>query len=184
VKELDRRAAKIKPYDDEFYRWQDVHREFRNLRTPMRFFWGPAGRGHGQRCLTGCVMGIKMFLAFHERFAGAEAFRKARPVVFVIGKVDDTIDAAGEEVFLLGSCADAKVVNARRITKIDNCFTTAVEMTMTVRGRMGIPTPLYDPSQLLPLLYNALLASGRKLASGRYFQDIAHFIGHSLLKKI
>lgn len=184
VKELDRFAAKIKPYDDEFYKWQDVHREFKNLETPMRFFWGYSRKGDRSRCLTGCVMGIKMYMAFHERFAGAEAFKNAKPVIFVIGKVEETIDAAGQEVFMLGSCADASVVNAKKITKIDNCFTTAVEMTMTIRGRMGIPTPLYDMSQVLPLLYNAFLASGRKLASGRYFQDIAHFISRGLIKKI
>ncbi|HDP80715.1 MAG TPA: DUF362 domain-containing protein [Spirochaetes bacterium] len=184
LKALDRHAERIKPYDDEFYHWQDVEREFKNLRTPMRFYWGGSRARDGSRCLTGCVMGLKMFMGFHERFAGSEAFRKAKPVVFVIGNVDERIDARGEEVFMLGSCARADVVNAKRVTKINNCFTTAVEMTMAIRGRMGIPSPFYDIGQVLPLALYFMAASGRKLITGRYFQDITHFFAHGLLKKL
>ncbi len=184
LKGIDKHAETIKPYDDEFYKWQDVHREFRRLQTPMRFFHGYSRKGDKSPCLTGCVMGIKMYMAFHERFAGAEAFKKAKPVVFVIGNVEEPIDAAGNEVFLLGSCARADVTNAKKIVKIDNCFTTAVEMTQVIRGRMGIPTPLYDAGQVLPLIGNAFLASMRKLVSGRYFQDMAHFLTRGLMKKI
>jgi len=184
LKALDRHAERIKPYDDEFYHWPDVDREFKNLKTPMRFYWGGSRARDGGRCLTGCVMGLKMFMGFHERFAGAEAFRKAKPVVFVIGNVGERIDAAGEEVFMLGSCARAEVVNAKRVLRINNCFTTAVEMTMAIRGRMGISSPFYDMGQLLPLALYFMAASGRKLVTGRYFQDIAHFFAHGLLKKI
>ena len=184
LKGLDKHAATIKPYDDEFYKWQDVPREFKRLQTPMRFFHGYSKKGDKSTCLTGCVMGIKMYMAFHERFAGAEAFKKAKPVVFVIGNVEKPIDAAGNEVFLLGSCARANITNAKKIVKIDNCFTTAVEMTQTIRGRMGIPTPLYDPGQVFPLIGHAFLASVRKLFSGRYFQDIGNFLTRGLMKKI
>ena len=74
------------------------------------------------------------------------------------------------------SCAAADIVNARKITRIDNCFTTAVDMAQTIRGRLGMPAPILSPSELLPLIYNALIASLRKTISRRYLEDVGHFM--------
>jgi hypothetical protein len=52
------------------------------------------------------------------------------------------------------------------------------------RGRMGIPSPLYDLSPILPLVGSMLIASCRKILSGRYFQDIANFFCLVLMKKL
>ncbi|TFH42956.1 MAG: DUF362 domain-containing protein, partial [Chrysiogenales bacterium] len=59
IADIDRRAKRIGPYDDEFYRWQDVGRELKRLKSPLRFYWGPTKTG-GEKCLTGCIMGLKM----------------------------------------------------------------------------------------------------------------------------
>jgi hypothetical protein len=183
IAEIDRRAKRVGPYDEEFYRWQDVEGELKRLGSHLRFYWGPTKPG-GERCLTGCVMGLKMYFGFTERFAGSDAFRKARPAVLVIGVIDGEIDAGGNDVFLLGSCARACVVNARKVVKIDSCTTTAVEMTEIIRGRLGIPTPLFAPSQILPLAGAMLAASWKKLINLRYGQDALHFLKRGLLKKI
>ena len=184
VADLDRAARRIQPYDDEFVRWQDINKELARMASPIRFFWGVTGNRGQSRCATGCVMGAKMFFAFLERFAGPEAFRAAKPVVMVIGKINETIDAAGHEAFLIGSCAAADIVNARKITRIDNCFTTAVDMAQTIRGRLGMPAPILSPSELLPLIYNALIASLRKMISRRYLEDVGHFMKRGLQKRI
>lgn len=180
---IDRSAKRAGPYDDEFFRWQDVRRELERIGSPLRFYWGPTKHG-GDRCLTGCVMGLKMYFGFTERFAGIDAFRRARPAVLVIGVIDEEIDARGNDVFLLGSCARARVVNAKKVVRIDSCTTTAVEMTEIIRGRLGIPTPLYAPSQILPLAGAMLAASWKKLVNLRYGQDMLHFFKRGLLKKI
>jgi uncharacterized protein (DUF362 family) len=184
VADLDRAARRILPYDDEFVRWQDINKELTRMASPIRFFWGVTGKRDQSRCATGCVMGAKMFFGFLERFAGPDAFRTAKPVVMVIGKIDDPIDARGEEAFLIGSCAAADIVNARKITRIDNCFTTAVDMAQTIRGRLGMPTPILSPSELLPLLYNALIAASRKIINLRYLEDMGHFMKRGLQKRI
>jgi uncharacterized protein (DUF362 family) len=183
IADLDRHGRRVKPYDDEFYNWHNVEKELKRLQSPIRFYWGYT-KPDRSKCLTGCVMGVKMYFAFTERFAGVEAFRKGKPAILVVGRVDEEIDAKGAQVFMLGSCSRAKIVNAKKITKIDSCFTTAVEMTEVIRGRLGIPTPLYSPSQIVPLVGAMLMASIKKLINLRYFQDIGHFIKRGLLKRI
>jgi uncharacterized protein (DUF362 family) len=183
IADLDRHARRVQPYDDEFYRWHDVAKELKRLQSPIRFYWG-CTKTDSSRCLTGCVMAVKMYFAFTERFAGSEAFRKGKPAVLVVGRVDDRIDAKGEEVFMLGSCSRADIVNAKKIIKIDSCTTTAVEMTEVIRGRLGIPTPLYAPSQIIPLVGAMLMASLKKIINLRYLQDMGHFIKRGLLKRI
>ena len=97
--ELDRAAQKILPYDDEYVRWQDINKELTRMQSPIRFYWGYTKKSDKSKCPTGCVMGAKMFFGFLERFAGETAFKAAKPVVMVIGRVDEQIDAKGHEVF-------------------------------------------------------------------------------------
>ncbi|HOT46203.1 MAG TPA: DUF362 domain-containing protein [Spirochaetota bacterium] len=183
VADLDRHARRVQPYDDEFYHWHDVEKELKRLRSPIRFYWGYS-RPDKSRCKTGCIMAVKMYFAFTERFAGGDAFRKGKPAVMVVGRVDEEIDAKGAPVIMLGSCSKAKIVDAGKIIRIDSCTTTAVEMTEVIRGRLGIPTPLYAPSQIGPLAGAMLVASIKKLVNLRYVQDIGHFIKRGLLKRI
>ena len=183
VADVDRYACRVQPYDDEFYNWHDVEKELKRLQSRIRFYWGYT-KPDRSRCLTGCIMAVKMYFAFTERFAGAEAFRKGKPAVLVVGRVDEPIDARGAQVFMLGSCSRAKIVNAKKITKIDSCTTTAVEMTEVIRGRLGIPTPLYAPTQIVPLVGAMLMASTKKMVNLRYLQDIVHFVKRGLLKRI
>jgi hypothetical protein len=42
------------------------------------------------------------------------AFKSAKPVVMVIGRVDEPINADGHEAFLIGSCANASIINAKK----------------------------------------------------------------------
>jgi len=170
--------------DDEFYQWQDVNKELKRLNSPMRFFWGPYRHGEGDKCLTGCVMGLKMFLATFEQHAGAEAFAKARPVTFVIGEVDEEIDAHGEEVFLLGSCARAKINNASKIIRLDKCFTTAGDMHINIGLRLGMPSVLRDPLLLKGFFASILVASLHKCISLRYLQDMAYFMTKRLDRRL
>jgi hypothetical protein len=57
-------------------------------------------------------------------------------------------------------------------------------MAQTIRGRLGMPTPIQAPSEILPLIYNALIASSLKIFNLRYIQDIGHFIKRGLQKRI
>jgi hypothetical protein len=182
---LDEQARRVMPYDEEYTRWQDVGRELVRLKSPIRFHWGPYAReGAGERCRTGCVMGLKMFLAFFEQYAGPEAFAAAKPVTFVIGRCDQPIDGRGHEVFLIGSCARASLVNARKVTRLDKCFTTAGDMMQTMSYKLGMPSPFLDKTFLLPYLGALAAALLKKLVSLRYLQDMGHFVKQSLTRRI
>ncbi len=182
--ELDKAAERLLPYDHEFYKWQDIEKELVRLECPIRFYWGYTKREDKSKCRTGCVMGAKMYFGFLERYAGEPAFKDAKPAVIVIGKVEEEIDAKGQDVFMLGSCSNARITGAKKIFKIDNCFTTAVDLAWIIRGRFGIPAPILDPREVLPLVLNILIASGVKLLSFRYFQDILGFLKRGLQKRI
>jgi hypothetical protein len=182
--DVDACAKRLLPHDEEYFRWNDVARELARLKTPMRFFWGPYQPQGSARCLTGCVMALKMFLGSLERFAGAAPFATAKPVVFVIGRPEEKIDAAGAEVFLLGSCAKAEIVNAKKILHIDKCFTTASDLNLGLGSRLGMPSPVRDAKGMAPLIWNMLVAGGAKLVRGRYFQDIGHFFSTALIRRI
>jgi len=184
IDDLDEFAERIKPYDDDYRRWQDVERELERLKSPLRFYWGPYRDGNGDKCLTGCVMGMKMFLCLFEHYAGEEAFAEARPVVMVIGRYDGEIDARGEDAFLIGKCARADVVNAGKVTHINKCFTTAPDMLQIMGGRLGMPSPYYDLKFLAPYAWHILAASARKIVKGRYPQDVAHFITKQLQRRL
>jgi len=184
IDDLDRAAQRIMPYDDAYQRWQDIHKELARMKSPIRFFWGYSKAADKSKCGTGCVMGAKMFFGFMERYAGEKAFKKAKPVVLVIGKIEDPIDAKGQQVFMIGSCSQANVMNAKKIIRIDNCFTTAVDLAIIVRGRLGIPAPISDPKEILPLVYHFFVAILMKIKNLRYFQDMGYSLKNILPKKI
>lgn len=184
IEDIDEQAKRLMPYDDEFYRWQDVGKELKRLNAPMRFCWGPYRGNGGEKCLTGCVMGLKMFLGAMEKFAGAGAFATAKPVTFVIGRYEEPVDAGGQEVFLLGSCAKAEISNAKKVTHIDKCFTTAGDMNLAIGHKLGMPAVTRDPSFLKSLIASAAKASARKTISMRYLQDIHHFLTKSLVRRV
>jgi hypothetical protein len=119
-----------------------------------------------------------------EKFAGVQAFATAKPVSFVIGRYEEPIDGRGEEVFLLGSCAKASIRNAKKVTHLDKCFTTAGDMTLSIGHKLGMPAITRDPKFLMDLVGAASKASGRKLVSMRYFQDIGHFLAKGLIRRI
>ena len=184
IGDLDRQAQRILPYDDAYTRWQDIHKEFARLETPLRFFWGHSRHDNKSRCPYGCVMGLKMFLSFFERAGGPEAFRTAKPAVLVVGQVEETIDARGNDVFLIGSCSGANVVNARKIHRIDKCFTTTSDLNLVIGERLGMSTPFLKPAYLAPFVYNVLASGVMKLVNLRYFQDMGHFLAHGLVRKV
>lgn len=181
---IDEQAKRIMPYNDEYSRWQDIDKELKRLNSPIRFFWGSYKNGGQDKCLTGCVMGIKMFLALLEQYAGPEAFSRAYPVVIVIGKCPEKIDARGAEAFLIGSCAEADIVNAGKIIRIDKCFTTAADMILKMSHRLGMPSPMKDIDFALPLAKAALAASLKKTVNFRYLQDIGYFMTRHLTKRV
>lgn len=182
--DLDARAAMLFPYDEEFHRWQDVSTELARMNSPMRFMWGPCRSGHHNHCKTGCVMGLKMFLSAMEKFNGSNAFATAKPVVFVIGDYETPIDARGHEVFMLGSCSRAIVTRAKKITSIDKCFTTAADMNLSIGHKLGMKSLTRDAGFMRDFITALFQASFNKLISGRYIQDIWHFITYGLLKRI
>jgi hypothetical protein len=94
------------------------------------------------------------------------------------------VDAGGEEVFLLGSCARADITNAKKVTHLDKCFTTAGDMNLAIGHKLGMPAVMRDPTFLTHLLGAALKASARKVTSMRYLQDIHHFLSKSLLHRV
>jgi len=182
--DIDKYAERIMPYDEQFTAWQDVDLELRRLGSPMRLFWGPYRDKAEERCLTGCIMGLKMFLGAYEKYAGRAVFATARPVVFIVGRGGQSIDARGAEVFLLGSCARAEIHNAKKIIHLDKCFTTASDMTFAIGHRLGMPAPLLNPGLTLPLAKNLAVAFANRWVKGRYPQDVGHFIKHQLVRRI
>jgi len=184
IDDLDAQARRLLPYDNAFTRWQDVSRELERLKSPIRFFWGPYSRASGDRCLTGCVMGLKMFLAFFEQYAGAGAFASAKPVSFVVGRYAGEVDGRGNQVFLIGSCAQARVINASKVIRMDKCFTTAGDMMQTLSLKLGMPSPFMDPVFLVHYLGAVLKACVRKTLSLRYFQDVGHFFTKKFLRRL
>jgi hypothetical protein len=177
LSDLDEAARRIQPYDDEFYAWQDVRKELSRLGSAIRFYHGPhrfAEHHDGDGlCQTGCVMGIKIFLAGRERLVGREAFaEKLKPAVLVAGRVDEPIDAAGEEVFLVGKCARATIRNAKKITRFDKCFTTVREMDLTIGPRLGPPLGLREAKILAGIARDTARSSLSKLVSLRWAQDL------------
>jgi hypothetical protein len=129
-------------------------------------------------------MGLKMFLSAMEKLNGSSAFSKANPVVFVIGDYNEPIDAHGEEVFLLGSCSKASITRAKKIIRIDKCFTTAADMNLSIGHRLGLKSLTLDFKFMFDFIVTLHQASARKLISGRYIQDIWYFMTHGLLKRI
>lgn len=182
--DVDEQAKRILPRDDEFFRWQDVAKELKRLNSPMRFFWGPYREGSEKKCETGCVMGLKMFLGSLEKYAGAEAFARSKPAVIVIGKIDQPIDVKGSDAFLFGSCSKAKLENARKVIKIDKCFTTVADMTTYCGARLGMPSFVQDRAFVLPIVRGMLGASLGKLRNGRYYQDMKYFVTRRLERRI
>lgn len=185
IAELDAHAKRIQPRNNaEYTAWQDIGAELKRLDSPIRFYFGPYGDSSDDFCLTGCVMGLKMFLAGYEQYAGPEAFAAAKPVVFVIGRCEEPIDARGEEAFVIGSCSRAEVRNASKITRIEKCFTTASDLTFAISQRLGMPTPMRDIRFAAPLLAQVAKASANKLVRRRYMQDFSHFLKKSLIRKV
>lgn len=184
LEDIDQQARQLLPYDDDFYGWQDVTKELERLSSPLEFKWGPYKGGNGEKCLTGCVMGLKMFLGGIEKHAGAGAFAKAKPAVFVVGDVSEPIDARGGEVYKLGSCARADIVNAGKVIHIDKCFTTASDMNLTIGHRLGMPAITRDLGFLKDYVGAITGASFRKLAGMRYFQDMGHFLANGLVRRV
>ncbi len=184
VAAIDEQAKRIMPYDDEFLRWQDINKEFARLDTPLRFVWGPSLPEDKSVCATGCLMGLKTYFSILEWHAGAEAFRHARPATFVIGRPEETIDARGGDVFIIGSCSNATITNARKIKRFEKCFTTASDLTIGIGGKLGIPTPIHEASSLMPLFYYMSRAALRKAISLRYLQDALHFLKKGFIRKI
>ncbi|MBN1533405.1 MAG: DUF362 domain-containing protein [Spirochaetes bacterium] len=184
LKALDDHARRHLVHDEEFYRWQDIDTEFKRLGTPLRFYWGPTRERDGMKCRTGCVMGLKMFFGFIEQIGGPECFARAKPSLIIVGKHDAPIDAAGADAFLIGSCTEATVNGARKIHRIDHCYTTAVELSMIIRGKLGLPAPIYYPSLTIPLVRSMIAASFMKSVNLRYLQDAAYFLRKGLLKRL
>ncbi len=184
IEDVDKQAERLLPYDDEFYKWQDVETALKQLKSPINFCWGSYRSGNGKKCETGCVMGIKMFLGGLEKFAGAEAFKNANAVTFVVGDYEDSIDGRGEEVFLLGSCAKANITNAKKVTHINKCFVTAGDMNLSIGHKLGIPAITRNPAFLFVMVKETIKASIKKIVTLRYLQDIGHFITKGLIHRI
>ena len=184
LEELDRQAQRILPYDDDYFMWQDIHKELNRLESPLRFYWGASRHDDQSRCEYGCIMGLKMFLSFFEKYGGPEVYKQAKPAILVVGAVDEPLDAGGQEVFLIGSCSRAQVTNAKKVHHIDKCFTTTSELNLTIGNRLGMKTPFLRPSYLASFVYNQAAASFMKAVKGRYLQDTAHFLSNGLVRRI
>jgi len=182
--DLETFSKRIQPFDDEFYRWQNVSKELERMHSPLKFYHGPYSHASEATCDYGCIMGIKMYLGFLESYAGAEAFTKARPGAFVIGKVKEPVDARGGTAFLIGSCCEADVKNARRTVRIDKCFTTAADMFLYFGTRTGIPSPFFNPAFLGQYLTAMLGDAAKKLFNGRYLEDAGDFFKQQFMRRI
>lgn len=185
LRELAKYAGRAMPYDDEFYRWQDINKDLRRLGAPMVLLHGYSRADNRMKCETGCAMGLKMFFGWTEAYAGPERFRTLKPATIIVGRIDEEVDARGGQVFMVGSCAAAPgLKNAGGVTKIDRCFTTTVDLLQSLSSKVGLPTPFVDPKEGLPLFRDIFIASMMKHRNLRYLQDIGHFMAQGLMKRI
>jgi len=184
VSDLEKFAERVKPYDDEFYRWQDVNKELNRLNSPLKLLHGPYSEASSAKCETGCVMGLKMYLGFLEKYAGADAFAKANPCLFIIGKIKEPVDASGKNVFIFGTCSSATLKNPRKVIKLNNCFVTASDMMLMLGAQIGIKPPVYDPKFFFPYLSRMLAGIAVKSFNGRYLQDFAYYLGNQFFRKL
>jgi hypothetical protein len=189
VSDLDKLAEKLKPYDEDWYRWDNIPRELTRIGSPIRMFQGPVNppaQGKApQECPYGCVMAVKMTCATIELYAGTEAFRKARPLTMIIGNPSpEPIDCNGGPVMVIGSCSQVKLKNHGKVTRISKCFSTASDMMLQFGLSAGIPT-MFTDVRILPGFIKAILGSAAvKLFGGRYIDDVGYFLKNWLVKKI
>ncbi len=184
ISDLDKFAERIKPYNEEFYRWQDVNTEFERMKSPLRLLHGPYSDASPAKCGTGCIMGIKMYLAFLEKYAGADAFAKAKSSLFIIGKIKEPVDATGKNVYIIGNCTRVELKNPNRVVSMRNCFVTASDMFLAIGNSTGIKSPFFDPKFLVPYLSGMLQGMAVKSFNGRYLQDISYYLQNQLFRKL
>ena len=184
LEELDCHARRILPYDEEFRRWRDIGHELELLGVPWRFVWGPSRTTDDEKCDSGCVMGLKIFLATLERYAGAELMKKARPAFFIIGNPREEVDCGGHDAFIIGSCSNPVLVNAGKVVRIDRCFTTASDLLRILGFRLGRQVPVYDLRLLGSFVYFTFCAAMKKLVTLRYLQDFKYFMTKGFQQKI
>ncbi len=185
--ELEPLRERLKPYDEEWHRWDDVERELKRANSPINFYFGPSTHNSekSQRCEYGCVMGVKMAFASLERYAGTDALKNARGITIIIGQQGAApIDCGGEVAMFIGACSRANIVNAKKIVRLNKCFTTATDMIPLIGFYAKIPTPYTDVKMLPGFIWSFLLSAMKKLFGGRYLQDILFFIKRNLIRKL
>jgi uncharacterized protein (DUF362 family) len=167
--EIDGLAKRLLPHDEQFDHWQDINNELTRLKSPLRFMWGPYSDESSERCSTGCTLGLKGLLCHAEKYHGPEVFAKADPAIIIVGKWKEPIDARGAQVFLIGSCTRADISNAKKITHINKCFTTAGTLNMIIGNKLGMK--VRDYPCLLAIGRSSFKGYFMKLVKLRYLQD-------------
>jgi hypothetical protein len=83
------------------------------------------------------------------------------------------VDGRGEEVILIGTCAQAaKTTNAKKVIPVDHCFTTASDLTFAIGTRLGMPAPSRDVKMVGGLVADMARSTVGKLFSRRLVQDL------------
>ncbi len=60
-----------------------------------------------------------MTFSFFEFHVGHDAFKKAKPATVGCEELSEEIDAGGNDVIIVGNCADALIGNAKKTIRID-----------------------------------------------------------------
>jgi len=76
------------------------------------------------------------------------------------------------------------VQNARKVIRIDKCFTTAADMFLYFGQRTGIPSPFMNPTFLRQYVPRMLAGTAKKTDQRRYLDDTLDFLDQQLMRKL
>lgn len=182
VAALDILKAKLKPYDEKFYRWHESPDDLKRLNSPITYHHGPTQVSPEIWCKAGCVMGTEISFSFLERYDAA-GFKNA-PLAIIIGKHEE-IDCGGKVAILLGKCTEVKrLKNAKKTVKIERCFATVLDMLPYLIWHGGFKNPMLRPKFLAGVARAVVETVAKKIITGRYLQEIYYFLKYKALKKI
>lgn len=184
---LDLLAERMKPNDDDYHWWQKIEENLRRVKSPIKYYFGPAGKVPRETWCGSCDMALRISFGSIEMM-DPKSFSRGRPLVIIVGKHDE-IDAEGADVLMVGKCAEVgRLLNAGWVERIDRCFTTVMDLVFDLPDMAGLPNPSFDPRFFAAFVFNSAVSFFRKprkfilskiwFTAGRFLKMVWRHIVH------
>jgi hypothetical protein len=152
---LDLLTERLKPYDDDYHWWQRTEESLRRVKSPIKYYFGPAAKTPREIRCGSCDMALRISFGAIE-MTNPESFSHGRPLVIIVGKHDE-IDAGGNDVLMVGKCTQVgKLLNAGKVEKIDRCFTTVMDLVFDLPDMAGLPNPSFRPRFFASFVFDSV----------------------------